>query len=109
MLALRSSGAREGSPAHELSLISKKDFFDSCSYRKDAAGSWKPTRRSAGKLSELSGPQITVVCANAQYLVQGCIIASPTCSKRMQPNVIAGMDTQAIAGMNITKIRPAFK
>jgi hypothetical protein len=53
--------------------------------------------------------QITVVCANAQYLVQGCIIASPTCSKRMQPNVIAGMDTQAIAGMNITKSRPAFK
>jgi hypothetical protein len=75
MSAPHSSGARERSSARELSLIPKKDFFDSCSYRKDAA----PHKRVWAKAVSLS--RATAYCRNS-WLCQD----SPTAKcRRRQP------------------------
>jgi hypothetical protein len=65
MSAPHSSGARERSSARELSLIPKKDFFDSCSYRKDAA----LHKRVWAKTVSLS--RATAYCRNSSLCQDG--------------------------------------
>jgi hypothetical protein len=61
-----------------------------------------------GKLSELSGPQIAAVCETPSTLCRDALLQVRPAAKECN-QMSAGMDTQAIAGMNITKSRPAFK